>query len=184
MHFPVEAVADHAVTYGDGVARAHRVDRSERRQAAQPWAGLDHQRRRARAHRRSTTATSPMPRVRRGDADRRHSGWHGALQSRRRCRIGLCAKSFPALSWSVRRGTVRGTARHPSDRLPRSGTCRMGREDDQMAVCDPRPAGPRRDGTARRGRLGVPDHPVGEPGGTVMALAERASDLVIADSRV
>jgi choline dehydrogenase-like flavoprotein len=65
-----------------------------------------------------------------------------------------------------------------------SGTCRMGREDDQMAVCDPR--------LRVRGVTGLrvvdasvfPTIPSLNPVGTVMALAERASDLIVTDSRV
>ena len=43
-----------------------------------------------------------------------------------------------------------------------SGTCRMGAGGRSDGGVRPAPAGPWRDGTARRGRVGVPDHPVGE----------------------
>jgi choline dehydrogenase-like flavoprotein len=59
----------------------------------------------------------------------------------------------------------------------------MGGEDDQMAVCDPR--------LRVRGVTGLrvvdasvfPTIPSVNPVGTVMALAERASDLIVTDSR-
>ena len=62
-----------------------------------------------------------------------------------------------------------------------SGTCRMGAPDDPMAVCDPH--------LRVRGVTGLrvvdasvfPTIPSVNPVGTIMALAERASDLVIAD---
>lgn len=62
-----------------------------------------------------------------------------------------------------------------------SGTCRMGADDDPMAVCDSR--------LRVRGVAGLrvvdasvfPTIPSVNPVGTIMALAERAADLVVAD---
>ena len=62
-----------------------------------------------------------------------------------------------------------------------SGTCRMGADDDPMAVCDSR--------LRVRGVAGLrvvdasvfPTIPSVNPVGTIMALAERAAELVAVD---
>jgi len=60
-----------------------------------------------------------------------------------------------------------------------SGTCRMGAEDDPMAVCDPHLRVRGVDALRVVDASVFPTIPSVNPVGTVMAVAERASDLLI-----
>jgi choline dehydrogenase-like flavoprotein len=183
MHFPVEAVADHAVRYGAVlppriVSIAPNV--SKPRSRGRVWITSDDAQRPPAIDYRYFT-----------DAD-------GCDEATLIAGIRLArriAEQAPMSEWVVREVfpgpelvsdedlSVALRATHQTV-YHVSGTCRMGREDDQLAVCDP--------GLRVRGVTGLrvvdasvfPTIPSVNPVGTVMALAERASDLVIADSRV
>lgn len=62
-----------------------------------------------------------------------------------------------------------------------SGTCRMGSDDDPMAVCDSRLRVRGVDGLRVVDASVFPTIPSVNPVGTIMAVAEHASALVLAD---
>ena len=183
MHFPVEAVADHAVTYGAVlppriVSIAPNV--AKPRSRGRVWITSDDALRPPAIDYRyftdpdgcdEATLIAGIRLARRIAA----AGADGGMDCARGLSRAGAGQSDEDLSTALR--ATHQTVYHVS------GTCRMGREDDQMAVCDPR--------LRVRGVTGLrvvdasvfPTIPSVNPVGTVMALAERASDLVITDSR-
>jgi choline dehydrogenase-like flavoprotein len=183
MHFPVEAVADHAVTYGAVlppriVSIAPNV--AKPRSRGRVWitsedpvapAAIDYRYFTDPDGRDEATLIAGIRLARRVAEQAPMSEW-------------IVREVFPGpdlvsdddLSTALR--ATHQTVYHVS------GTCRMGRDDDQMAVCDP--------SLRVRGVAGLrvvdasvfPTIPSVNPVGTIMALAERASDLVITGSRV
>lgn len=183
MHFPVEAVADHAVTYG--------VELPDRIVALAPNVAKPVSRGRVWI----TTADPDMPpSIDYGyftDSD-------GADEATLIAGIRLArriAATAPMSEWigaEVFPGADLTTDEELSPALRAthqtvfhvSGTCRMGAADDAMAVCDSR--------LRVRGVRGLrvvdasvlPTIPSVNPVGTIMAVAERACDLIIEDNRV
>jgi choline dehydrogenase-like flavoprotein len=177
MHFPVEPVADHAIAYG--------VSMPERIVSIAP--NVSKPRSRGRVW---ITSADPLdaPAI-----DYRYftdPGGHdeavlvAAIRLARRI-----AEQPPMANWLVRE-VFPGSQATSADDLSTvlrathqtvyhvSGTCRMGAEDDRMAVCDSQ--------LRVRGVAGLrvvdasvlPTIPSVNPVGTIMAVAERASELV------
>lgn len=120
MHFPVEAVADHAVARGVVMPeRIVSIAPTWRNPTAGDACGSP---RPTPPHlRRSTTAISRIPTVTTRPSWWLESGWHAGSRPPRRWPIGLCGKSFPDR-------TRRPTPSCPSCCAPptkRSTTCRV-----------------------------------------------------------
>jgi choline dehydrogenase-like flavoprotein len=183
MHFPVEAVADHAVTYGAVLPKrivSIAPNVAKPRSRGRVWITSDDPSRPPSIDYRYFT-----------DPDGRDEATlvAGIRLARR------VAAQTPMSEWIVREvfpGPELESDEDLSEALRAthqtvyhvSGTCRMGGEDDPMAVCDP--------SLRVRGITGLrvvdasvfPTIPSVNPVGTVMALAERASDLLITGARV
>ncbi|MGH3639100.1 MAG: GMC family oxidoreductase [Mycobacterium sp.] len=182
MHFPVEAVADHAVTYGAVlperiVSIAPNV--AKPRSRGRVWITSDDPSRPPSIDYRyftdpegrdEATLVAGIRLARRVAAQTPMSEWIV-----REVFPGPELESDEELSEALR--ATHQTVYHVS------GTCRMGGDDDPMAVCDP--------SLRVRGITGLrvvdasvfPTIPSVNPVGTVMALAERASDLLITGAR-
>lgn len=180
MHFPVEAVADHAVTHG--------VTMPERIVSIAPNVAKPHSRGRV-----WITAADPACRP---SIDYRYftdpDGHDEAVLIAGIRLARRIAATAPMADWVVRE-VFPGPAAQSDEELSEalrathqtvyhvSGTCRMGADDDPMAVCDSR--------LRVRGieRLRVvdasvfPTIPSVNPVGTIMAVAEHASALLLTD---
>jgi choline dehydrogenase-like flavoprotein len=178
MHFPVEAVADHAVAYGAVLP--------ERIVSIAP--NVAKPRSRGRVWITSDDPSSPPSIDYRYFTDpdgRDEATLIAGIRLARRI-----AAQQPMSEWIVRE-VFPGPDVTSDDELSEalrathqtvyhvSGTCRMGADDDPMAVCDPQ--------LRVRGVHGLrvvdasvfPTIPSVNPVGTVMAVAERASDLLV-----
>ncbi|TDL07239.1 choline oxidase [Mycolicibacterium obuense] len=183
MHFPVEAVADHAVTYG--------VQLPERIVALAPNVAKPHSRGRV-----WITCADPdaPPNLDYGYFTDDEGADEATLIAGIRAARRIAAES-PMSTWigaEVFPGADLTTDEELSAPLRAthqtvyhvSGTCRMGASDDPLAVCDSR--------LRVRGVRGLrivdasifPTIPSVNPVGTVMAAAERASDLIREDAVV
>lgn len=182
MHFPVEPVADHAVAYGAVLP--------ERIVSIAPNVSKPHSRGRVRITSADPLAAPAIDYRYFTDPDGHDEAVlvAGIRLARR------VAEQPPMSNWLVRE-VFPGPEATSDDELSTvlrathqtvyhvSGTCRMGAEDDAMAVCDSR--------LRVRGVAGLrvvdasvlPTIPSVNPVGTVMAVAERASELVADDHR-
>ena len=180
MHFPVEAVADHAVARG--------VAMPERIVSIAPNVAKPHSRGRVKI-----TSADPAgaPSI-----DYRYftdAGGHDEAVLIAGIRLARrVAATAPMANWLVRE-VFPGPDVQSDDELSEalrathqtvyhvSGTCRMGADDDPLAVCDSR--------LRVRGVRGLrivdasvfPTIPSVNPVGTIMAVAEHASAMLIAD---
>jgi choline dehydrogenase-like flavoprotein len=180
MHFPVEAVADHAVARG--------VAMPERIVSIAPNVAKPHSRGRVWiTSANPTDAPSIDYRYFTDPDDHDEAVLIAGIRLARRV-----AATAPMADWLVRE-VFPGPAVQSDDELSEalrathqtvyhvSGTCRMGADDDPMAVCDSR--------LRVRGLRGLrvvdasvfPTIPSVNPVGTVMAVAEHASAMLLAD---
>jgi choline dehydrogenase-like flavoprotein len=182
MHFPVEAVADHAVTYGTVlpdriVALAPNVAKPVSRgrvwiTSSDPDAppSIDYRYFTDADGADEATLIAGIRLARRIAAESPMSEWIGAEVF-----PGAELTTDEELSPPLR--ATHQTVYHVS------GTCRMGASDDPLAVCDSR--------LRVRGVRGLrvvdasvfPTIPSVNPVGTVMSVAERASDLIVEEAR-
>ncbi|AKS35539.1 GMC family oxidoreductase [Mycolicibacterium goodii] len=180
MHFPVEAVADHAVAYG--------VAMPERIVSIAPNVAKPNSRGRVWITSADPTGLPSIDYRYFTDADGHdEAALIAGIRLARRI-----AGTEPMSDWLVREvfpGPQAQSDEELSEALRAthqtvyhvSGTCRMGADDDPMAVCDSR--------LRVRGVQGLrvvdasvfPTIPSVNPVGTIMAVAEHASALVLAD---
>ncbi|MCW2513597.1 MAG: choline oxidase [Mycobacterium sp.] len=183
MHFPVEAVADHAVAYG--------VPMPDRIVSIAPNVSKPHSRGRV-------WITSPDP-MAPPSIDYRYftdPAGHDEDVLITGIRLARRIAQQPAMAKWLVREVFPGPGVTSDEELSAalrathqtvyhvSGTCRMGAEDDPMAVCDTH--------LRVRGLTGLrvvdasvlPTLPSVNPVGTIMAVAEHASELLITDARV
>lgn len=180
MHFPVEAVADHAVTYG--------VTMPERIVSIAPNVAKPSSRGRV-------WITSADPTDRPSIDYRYFTDPDGHDEAVLIAGIRLArriAATEPMAGWLVREvfpGPDAQTDEDLSEALRAthqtvyhvSGTCRMGADDDPMAVCDAQLRVRGVDGLRVVDASVFPTIPSVNPVGTIMAVAEHASALVLAD---
>ncbi|MBU8813479.1 GMC family oxidoreductase [Mycolicibacterium goodii] len=180
MHFPVEAVADHAVAYGVTmpgriVSIAPNVAKPSSR--GRVWiTSSDPSGRPSIDYRYFTDPDghdeamliAGIRLARRIAATEPMAGWLV-----REVFPGPDAQSDEALSEALR--ATHQTVYHVS------GTCRMGADDDPMAVCDSRLRVRGVDGLRIVDASVFPTIPSVNPVGTIMAVAEQASALLLAD---
>jgi choline dehydrogenase-like flavoprotein len=177
MHFPVEAVADHAVAYG--------VDLPDRIVAIAPNVAKPKSRGRV-------WITSDDPAAAPSIDYRYFTDADGADEATLIAGIRLArriAAEAPMSEWigpevfpgpgmtsdddlSVALRATHQTVYHVS------GTCRMGAADDVMAVCDPQLRVRGVDGLRVVDASIFPSIPSVNPVGTIMTVAERAADLI------
>lgn len=177
MHFPVEAVADHAVAYGAElpdriVSIAPNVAKPKSRgrvwitsddSAAAP--SIDYRYFTDSDGADEATLIAGIRLARRIAAESPMSTWLGTEVF-----PGSDLTSDDDLSGALR--ATHQTVYHVS------GTCRMGAGDDPMAVCDPELRVRGVDGLRIVDASIFPTIPSVNPVGTVMTVAERASDLI------
>jgi choline dehydrogenase-like flavoprotein len=180
MHFPVEAVADHAVTYGVElpdriVSIAPNVAKPKSRgrvwiTTAEPTAApsIDYGYFTDADGEDEATLIAGVRLARRIAAEAPMSRWIGPEVF-----PGEGLTSDDDLSTALR--ATHQTVYHVS------GTCRMGADDDPMAVCDPELRVRGVDGLRIVDASIFPTIPSVNPVGTVMTVAERAADLIRAD---
>ncbi|ODR27454.1 choline oxidase [Mycolicibacterium porcinum] len=180
MHFPVEAVADHAIARG--------VAMPERIVSIAPNVAKPHSRGRV-------WVTSADPTERPSIDYRYFTDAEGHDESVLVAGIRLArriAATAPMSDWLVREvfpGPEAQSDAELSEALRAthqtvyhvSGTCRMGADDDPMAVCDSHLRVRGVDGLRVVDASVFPTIPSVNPVGTIMALAEHASALVLAD---
>ena len=177
MHFPVEAVADHAVTYG--------VELPDRIVSIAPNVAKPKSRGRV-------WITSADPAAAPSIDYRYFTDPDGADEATLIAGIRLArriAAQSPMLQWigpevfpgaeltsdedlSVALRATHQTVYHVS------GTCRMGADSDPMAVCDPELRVRGVDGLRIVDASVFPTIPSVNPVGTIMTVAERAADLI------
>jgi choline dehydrogenase-like flavoprotein len=178
MHFPVEAVADHAVTYGAVLPKrivSIAPNVAKPRSRGRVWITSDDPSRPPSIDYRYFT-----------DPDGRDEATliAGIRLARR------IAAQAPMSEWVVREvfpgpdvicdGDLSEALRATHQTVYHvSGTCRMGADDDPMAVCGPDLRVRGVDGLRVVDASVFPTIPSVNPVGTVMAVAERASDLLI-----
>lgn len=180
MHFPVEAVADHAVTYG--VTLPERIV-SIAPNVAKPSS-------RGRVWITSSDPAAPP------EIDYRYftdpDGHDEAVLIAGVRLARRIAATEPMSDWIVREVFPGPDAQSDADLSEAlrathqtvyhvSGTCRMGADDDPMAVCDSRLRVRGVDGLRVVDASVFPTIPSVNPVGTIMAVAEHASALVLAD---
>lgn len=180
MHFPVEAVADHAV--------AHGVEMPARIVSIAPNVAKPSSRGRV-------WITSPDPAARPSIDYRYFTDPDGHDEEVLVAGIRLArrvAATAPMSDWLVREvfpGPDVQSDEDLSEALRAthqtvyhvSGTCRMGADDDPMAVCDSRLRVRGVDGLRVVDASVFPTIPSVNPVGTIMAVAEHASAMVLAD---
>ncbi|MFW3117536.1 GMC family oxidoreductase [Mycolicibacterium mageritense DSM 44476 = CIP 104973] len=180
MHFPVEAVADHAIARG--------VEMPERIVSIAPNVAKPSSRGRV-------WITSSDPAERPSIDYRYFTDADGHDEAVLIAGIRLArriAEAEPMAKWLVRE-VFPGPDAQSDDELSEalrathqtvyhvSGTCRMGSDDDPMAVCDSRLRVRGVDGLRVVDASVFPTIPSVNPVGTIMAVAEHASALVLAD---
>jgi choline dehydrogenase-like flavoprotein len=182
MHFPVEAVADHAVTYG--------IELSDRIVSIAPNVAKPKSRGRV-------WITSDDPAAAPSIDYRYFTDVDGADEATLIAGIRLArriADQAPMSQWigpEVFPGSELTSDEDLSAALRAthqtvyhvSGTCRMGAVDDPMAVCDPELRVHGVDSLRIVDASIFPTIPSVNPVGTIMTVAERASDLIRADRR-